>query len=416
AAGAAALAAHLSWTGWQAFLVVLAAGLAMGAWWVSWAIQPTVRLLQALRGGVDALRAGDHSLRLTEDRRDELGDLVSLYNELATVLGRERSDLRQRELLLHAALETSPAAVLLINSVRRVVLGNRAARQLFTYGHRLDGRSWDDLLAACPESMREALENASDALVSHVLDGNEETFQMSRRVFDLNARRHVLIVVRHLTSELRRQEAATWRKVLRVIGHEIHNSLAPIRSLAHSARQLRRRDPGDPRLDEILASVEDSADSLHRFVDGYRHYARLPEPRLQTVDLRSFFTDLQRSDPFRLVREVPARTVEVDPGQLRQVLHNLLKNAREAGSPPEEIEVEVMELAGGDLAIRVLDRGEGMDEERLAQAPLPFFSSKAEGTGLGLALCREILEAHGGHLDLALRPGGGVAATYRLPG
>ena len=408
---------------WLTFWLVMALGLTAGALVLSAATRPMRRLLVALRDGVDGLRSGDHSLRLVSDRADELGEIVELYNELADTLGRQRSDLRQRELLLHTALETSPAAVLLINSSGRVILANRAARRLFFHGRRLEGQAWADLKDACPAPLQRALDASTDALVSLDMNGSEETFHITRRQFELNVRHHALVMVRHLTSELRRQEAVIWRKVLRVIGHEIHNSLAPIRSLAKSGRKLHQRQPDDPRIEEILENIEDSAAGLHRFVDGYRRYARLPEPRLETVDLRSFLGHLQRSEPFQLDGPmedcVPARTVRIDPGQIRQVLQNLLKNAREAGSPDDEIRIEVEEPPGernGEpgVSIRVLDRGEGMDEETLTQAALPFFSSKPEGTGLGLALSREIVESHSGRLDVALRDGGGVVVSVRL--
>lgn len=417
AAGLAAGAVAWGPSPWTTFWLVLLLGLTAGALILPAATRPARKLLVALRDGVEGLRSGDHSLRLVSNRDDELGEVVELYNELAETLGRQRGDLRQRELLLHTALETSPAAVLLVNSAGRIVLGNRAARKLFFRGRRLEGHAFEELSGAAPAPLRRALERTTDSLVSLELNGAEETFHVTRRLFELNARKHDLVMVRHLTSELRRQEASIWRKVLRVIGHEIHNSLAPIRSLAKSGRKLRERDPGDPRIDEILENIQDSADGLHRFVDGYRRYARLPEPRLETVDLRSFLGHLQRSDPFEMNGEVPARTVRIDPGQMRQVLQNLLKNAREAGSPEDEIRIEVEESAAEDgVTIRVLDRGEGMDEETLTQASLPFFSSKPEGTGLGLALSREIVEAHGGRLDVALRDGGGVVVSIRLRG
>ncbi|MDA8018251.1 MAG: ATP-binding protein [Thermoanaerobaculia bacterium] len=398
------------------FWIVVVSGMTFGLGILSKASRPLRRLLAALRDGVEGLRSGDQSLRLVSDRRDEIGQLVDLYNELADTLGRQRTDLRQRELLLHTALETSPAAILLVNSNGRVVLGNRAARRLFLRGRRLEGRAFEDLRSACPEPLRRTLERSSDALVHLELDGTEETFHVTRRIFHLNARHHILVMVRHLTAELRRQEAAIWRKVLRVIGHEIHNSLAPIRSLAKSGRKLQQMDARDPRIAEILDNIEDAAGGLHRFVDGYRQYARLPEPRLETVDLRSFLGHLRRSDPFQMDGDIPARTVRIDPGQIRQVLQNLLRNAREAGSPTDEIHIEVEEPVGDDgVTIRVLDRGEGMEEETLTQASLPFFSTKPGGTGLGLALSREIVEAHGGRLDVALRSGGGVVVSARLP-
>lgn len=417
AAAIAAAAVALGLPPWITFLLVIAIALAAGTLVLSLALRPMRRLLAALRDGVDGLRSGDQSLRLVSERRDELGELVELYNQLAETLGRRRSDLRQRELLLHAALETSPAALLLVSSSGRVTFSNRAARRLFLLGRRLEGRDWHDLRHACPPPLRSALESTSDALIHLELDGVEEKFFVSRRGFELNAREHTLVSMRHVTPELRRQEAVIWRKVLRVIGHEMHNSLAPIRSLAASGRTLHARNPRDPRLAEILANIEDSAAGLHRFVDGYRRYARLPEPRLETVDLRSFLGHLKRSHAFELGGEVPARTVRIDPGQIRQVLQNLLNNARQAGSPEDQIRLEVVEAAGepDGWSLRVLDRGEGMDEETLAQATLPFFSSKPGGTGLGLALAREIVEAHGGRLDVATRDGGGVVVTMRLP-
>lgn len=422
AAALAAGATALGFSPWLTFLLVVGVGLLIGVFVISGALGRSERLLAALQGGVEALRVGDTSLRLATERNDELGELVKLYNELAETLGRERRDLRQREILLSTALETSPAALLLVSSIDRVVFANAMARRLFHRGRRLEGVDYGELWERCPEPLRRALGgtgddsgDAGDAMVSVELDDADETFHVSRRVFELNARRHVLVMVRHLTAELRRQEATIWRKVLRVLGHEIHNSLAPIRSLARSGRSLHERDPEDERLGEILESIEESAAGLNRFVDGYREYARLPEPRRETLDLRSFLDHFRRSDPFQLEGDVPARTVEADPGQLRQVLHNLLKNARQAGSPAGEIQIRVEDQAD-DVLLHVLDRGRGMDEDTLARATLPFWSTKKDGTGLGLALCREILEAHGGGLDLALRPGGGVVVTCRLPG
>ena len=401
-------------------MIAFGAGLLVGIVLIPRFLRPGLRVLAALEDGVAGFRAQDFSLRLAVDRRDELGELVEVYNDLADLLGRERSELRQRELLLQTVLETSPAAVLLVNAADRVIYASRAARSLFFAGRRLEGHAFAEILDACPEPLARALSAGSDALVTVDLDAGAETFHVSRRVFELNSRRHLLVMVRRMTGELRRQEVAVWKKAIRVINHELRNFLAPIRSLVHSARLVRRGgggpEPAD-RLDEILDHIDESAAGLHRFIEGYARFARLPEPRRETVDLRSFLEHLRRIEPFRLAGEVPPRTVRIDPAQIQQVLVNLLRNAREAGSPPEEIALAVEELAGGEagLVVRVLDRGEGMDEERMSKALLPFYSSKKGGTGLGLALAREILEAHGGGLELARRNGGGLAVTCRLP-
>jgi signal transduction histidine kinase len=156
-----------------------------------------------------------------------------------------------------------------------------------------------------------------------------------------------------------------------------------------------RAGAGEPeRLDEILDTIDESAARLHRFVEGYARFARLPEPRREEVELISFLEQVRGIEPFTLRGPVPRRTAAFDAAQMQQVLVNLVKNAREAGSPRERIELEVHEVPKGGL---------------------PFYSSKRDGTGLGLALSREIVEAHGGHLHLAAREGGGMIVTLDLP-
>jgi signal transduction histidine kinase len=329
------------------------------------------------------------------------------------VLAGERSALRQRELLLHGALEASPAAVLLLGASERVIYANRAARLLFGAGRRLDGWALEHLLEACPDALRAALETERDALATVAMAEGDETFQISQRLFEINARRQRLIQVRRLTAELRRQEVAGWKKAIRVVSHEVRSNLAPIRSLTRSARTLGARGEA-ARVEELLGDIDQSAASLQRFIEGYGRFARLPDPRLETVALRGFLDHLRRVEPFALEGEPPALALRVDPGQLQLVLVNLLKNAREAGGPADAISI-VATADANAVTLEVRDRGCGMDEAALEKATLPFHSTKSDGTGLGLALCREILEAHGGSLRLAPRDGGGLVAACRLP-
>jgi two-component system nitrogen regulation sensor histidine kinase NtrY len=415
-AAAAAGAAALGASPLLVALAALAAAIPAALLAARTAARPLGRIASALRDGVQGLRDGDYSLRLAVRRDDEIGDLVMQYNDIAETLGRERNDLRQRELLLDTMLEHSAVAILLINAVGRVIYGSRAARLLLADGRRLEGHALEEILAVCPEAMRAALTSERDSLVTVALEGADETFHVARRTFTLNARSHALLMIRRLTPELRRQEVAVWKKVIRVIGHELGNSLAPIRSLARSGRLI-RGGAGDPsRLDDILESIEASASRLHRFVEGYARVARLPDPRREEVDLASFLEQLRRIEPFTLGGDAPRRTVRIDPAQIQQVLLNLAKNAREAGSPSEEIVVTADVGDDGALTVVVADRGSGMDADTMAKAMLPFYSSKHQGTGLGLPLCREIVEAHGGTLHLAAREGGGVVVTLRAPG
>ena len=249
--------------------------------------------------------------------------------------------------------------------------------------------------------MREALGDGGDALFSVDFAEGEETFHLSQRGFRLQGRGHRLYLFRRMTRELSRQEVATWKKVIRIMSHELNNSLAPISSLAHSGAELARRGQAE-RLPDVFASIASRARHLHAFIEGYATFARLPAPRLESVRWPAFIAALQPQAMFRVVGSVPDAEARFDPAQLEQVLINLLKNAHEAGSPPEDIELEVRRVAGS-WRIEVRDRGAGMSETVLANALLPFYSTKRSGTGLGLALTREIIEAHGGRIQLANR-------------
>ncbi|MCG8458530.1 MAG: ATP-binding protein [Holophagales bacterium] len=418
----AAAALAVAGLGLSALLAILAGtgvGLAVGVV-IAWtAARRPAQLLQALGHGLAGLRSHDYSLRLASDRGDELGQMAELFNQLSAQLGRERSGLRRRELLLRSVIESSPSGVLLINAADRVILANRAARELFNHGRPLSGSSWGSVLEVCPEALRTAMDRGSNALVSLELDGGDEVFHVSRQLFELDSRRHLLVMVRRMSLELRRQEVAVWKKVIRVIAHELNNSLAPIRSMVHSARLIRASEGAtdDERLDEILGHIDDSAAGIHRFIEGYGRFARLPEPRRQPVSLPTLLEPVAEAEPFHLECPVDPDSLElhVDAAQIRQVLLNLLENAREAGSPEHQRILEIEPRPGPFLLLRLLDRGSGMDAHTLTRALLPFYSAKKDGTGLGLALAREILEAHGGRITLANRPEGGLAVTCLLP-
>lgn len=409
---AATLAALLGLSPLGMIAAALAIGVPAAAWSASRFARRWMRLTRALADGVEGLRGGDFSLRLAAPDEDVVSDLVRAYNDLADALSRERGALRQRELLLQGALEASPAAVVLVGESGRVFYGNRAARQLLRDGRWLEGHAWDEILSSVPAALRGPLAGEGDALVSLVLEG-EETFQVSQRNFELDGRRQRLLMVRRLTVELRRQEVSGWKKAIRVVGHEVRSNLAAIRSLARSARSL--SDMGETaRATELLVEIDEAGAALQGFIEGYGRFARLPEPRLEAVELRSFLLHLARLEPFTLADGFPSLVVPIDPGQMRQALINLLKNAREAGSPPDDVVV----AAHADqrwLTLDVRDRGCGMDAEALSRALVPFHSTKPGGSGLGLALCREIVEAHGGELRLASREGGGLVVTCRLP-
>jgi nitrogen fixation/metabolism regulation signal transduction histidine kinase len=303
--------------------------------------------------------------------------------------------------------------MVLTNASDRIVYSNVAARRLLRDGARLEGLQLPELLAASPEPLRAALASGEDTLFTMEVGSEQEVYHLARRDFLLNAQIHHLILLKHLTRELAAQEVAVWKRVIRVIAHELNNSLAPISSLAHSGRLL-AREPDASQLERVFATIAERAAHLGSFIEGYARFAKLPQPRPVPISWSAFLARLEGTMPFRVLGSLPQSPATLDASQMEQVMINLLKNAAESGSAAEEISVSVREQSSGFL-VEVADRGPGLSENVLRDALLPFFSTKESGTGLGLTLCREIIEAHGGRLSLANRAGGGALVTVWLP-
>ena len=398
--------------GWLAALVCLGILALPLAWLARTAIAPIRRLLRALSGSVASYRDGDYSLSLASRRGDELGALIAAHNALGQALRGQRQNLVQRELLLDTVMQHTPTALLLVDAHERVVYANLAARHLLNDGKSPLGLDFAELRDGCPPEIRQALAAGQDSLISVPLDGGEEIFHLSRRDFRLQGRPHRLYLLQRMTRELSRQEVAAWKRVIRVISHELNNSLAPISSLAHSGAELARRGDSD-RLPQVFAGIGERARHLHGFIASYADFARLPAPRCANVAWAPFVEGLRQHADFALDGSLPETSGWFDAAQVEQVLINLLKNAHESGSPAQAVEVRI--AVGADQRIVVSDRGSGMNESVLAQALLPFYSTKRSGTGLGLALAREIVEAHGGRIALDNRAGGGLQVTLLLP-
>jgi signal transduction histidine kinase len=369
-------------------------------------------MFRALAGTVTSYRDGDFAFSLAWKRNDELGDLVTAHNELGDTLRKQRESLVHRELLLDTMVQNTPVAMMLCDARGHVVYGNLAARKLLGNGRRLEGTLLDTLLASAPEPLREAVARGGDGLF--VVEGDDdEIYYLARSGFRLNGRPHELFVLRHLTVELRRQEVKTWKKVIRVISHELNNSLAPVASLAHSGAELLKRGKYE-QLEKVFTTIEDRARHLEQFIQGYARFAKLPTPQPQSITWSALVERLRSQIAFEVEDTLTDQPACFDPAQLEQALVNLLNNAHEAGSPPESIHLRVRRMPNA-VVIEVSDRGTGMSEAVLEHALLPFYSTKRGGTGLGLALVREIAEAHSGRVSLANRKDGGLTVTITLP-
>ncbi len=398
---------------WAAALVAATAVGALVAAIIWRALVPMRALFRALAGTVASYRDGDFSFGITWDKASDLIELVDAHNALGTTLREQRLALVQRELLLDTMVQNTPVAMVLMDPARRVVLGNLAARRMLGDGKRLEGRAFDDLVADADPAVREAFARGGDGMFTVGSDDDEDIYHLSRRNFRLNGRIHELVLLRQLTAELRRQEVQTWKKVIRVISHELNNSLAPIASLAHSGTELLRRGQYE-RLPSALATIEERARHLEGFIRDYARFAKLPAPRLEPVEWQRFVAQLRTQVEFVTELHPADGIARVDAAQLEQALINLLKNAHESGTQASEVRLSVRRIADG-WRIEVLDRGSGMNEAVLANALLPFYSTKRHGTGLGLALAREIAEAHGGRIALLNRDGGGLCVSMVLP-
>jgi two-component system nitrogen regulation sensor histidine kinase NtrY len=424
----AAAAAAGAWLGQElhgilwAWVLATAIAAVPALWLAGRLVRPIAQVLRALTGMVASYREGDFSMSLAADRKDEIGQLVRAHNELADALRTQRAHLVQRELLLDTVMQNSPVAMVLVDASRleggaaalgRIAYANIAARQLLSEGKSLTGLLFSEALASAPAAFRDAAAHEGDALISAEIDRVEESFHCSQRAFILQGRGFSLYLFRRLTRELSRQEVSTWKKLIRVLSHELNNSLGPLSSLAHTGAEMARRGDSSS-LPAVFAAIAERSTHLRDFVGGYSTFAKLPAPRPEQVEWRSFVSDLAQQHTFSLAADLPALPGWFDQAQMEQAVINLLKNAHEAGGAPESVEL-LIACSGVQQRIEVRDRGSGMSQTVLAQALLPFYSTKRSGTGIGLALAREIAEAHGGRIQLANRDAGGLSVCMDLP-
>jgi two-component system nitrogen regulation sensor histidine kinase NtrY len=316
--------------------------------------------------------------------------------------------------VLRLISDSVPEAVLFFSDFGVIRYANASARELFFEGRAPDGQNFIRLVADAPVPLREALLGDSDRLFSMDLGGTRQTYHLSRRTFTLEGELHTLLVVMHMTREISRHEVEVLKRVVRVISHEVNNSLAPVISLIHSARLIAKNPEHAGKLERVFDTVEERARHLKTFLDGYATLARLPKPRAKQVEWSAFLPQLAALYPQVKWPEPPKTPGFFDPTQVEQVIINLIKNATETGSA--DVEVRLVTHADGATEIDVLDRGPGFGAEALKNALMPLYTTKASGSGMGLSLSQEITEAHGGSIGVSNRPDGGAWIRVILPG
>lgn len=382
-------------------------------------MNPINRILSALNNGFHNFLDNDFSVSLAQTRDDEFGGLVKVYNKVGAVLRDERLNLYQRELLLDTVIQTTSLALVLTEDSGVIIYSNSAAKQLINKGEVVNGLNFINLLKNKPKPFLQSVESGLSGLFTVTQEDGSEAYYLTQNQFLLNGQNHHLYLFKSLTKEISRQEVNTWKKVIRLISHELNNSLAPISSLAHSGELLSKRQDAD-NLATIFSAMGERAGYLQTFIEGYATFARLPNPQCQMVNSFNFLTNLRSIQNFELECKEDEQPIYCDPAQLQQVIINLVKNAHEAsvgfhvdGSEPKVF--LSLQVFLDSFEIQIKDRGKGMSATNLANSLLPFYSTKAEGTGLGLPLCREIIEAHGGKMSITLRRSGGVKVSVILP-
>jgi nitrogen fixation/metabolism regulation signal transduction histidine kinase len=378
-------------------------------------IESLVRPLQTLSNVVASLREGDYSFRARgAGSRDALGELASEVNALADLLQKQRVRSLEATALLARILEVMHAPLYAFDRENVLQLVNVAGTQLLgkpyarCFGHSAAELGLDDLLHSPDQTI-------------HSFGEKPTRWLLRKTTFRQDGVPHTLLLLADVSVPLQEEEQAAWKRLIRVLGHELSNSLAPIKSIAGSL--LARVDAMEGDADTIrdfrrgLGVVESRADALHRFVQSYRLLAQLPPPHMKPISLPPLLERvvlLEQRLPVEFVPG-PAITLHADPDQLEQMFINLLANAVDATLANSARSVRVgWRVADSSAWVTIEDNGMGIaNTENLF---VPFYTTKPTGSGVGLALAQQIARAHGGEIRLVNREEEeGARATVRLP-
>jgi nitrogen fixation/metabolism regulation signal transduction histidine kinase len=392
--------------------------LVLGAWWAFAAAvrERVIRPLQTITNLLSALREGDFSVRARGARRDDaLGDLMIEVNALSATLREQRLGALEAGALLRTVMEEIILAVFTFDDQQRLRLVNRAGERLLNQSvERLLGRTAAEL------GLAECLQGEPTRTLQVTFPGGFGRWGMRRSSFRQGGLPHQLLVLADLSRALREEERQAWQRLLRVLGHELNNSLAPIKSISGSLVSLLSKEPlPEDWQDDTqrgLGVITARADALSRFMEAYSGLARLPPPKLQPVEIAPL---VRRVAGLETRVEVilapgPGLLLKADGDQLEQLLINLIRNAADAALETKGRVRVGWTKSAAQIEIFVEDEGHGLSNT--ANLFVPFFTTKPGGSGIGLALSRQIAEAHGGGLTLENRKDrSGCLARLRLP-
>lgn len=390
----------------------------LSAWWLllalvallcRWQLQPLQNEIAALNLHAQNLQDGSFNTSANQQKLKVLAPLAQQLQQMSSELRLQRNSLYQRELLLDTLVQANPGALILTNAAGRILMTNPPARQLLNRGRDVNGSELSELVSSLPE-LALAIAQQQAGLVR--FSQQQAVWHLAISQFQLHNQQHYLYLLKPLSREISREELTAWKTLLRVISHELNNTLAPLSSLAFSGKVIANRQQ-DAELVNIFDTISERCAALNQFLQGYIHFAKLPPPVLGKVNWVQLINQLQDQYEFELIGELPKLNWQADQGQLTQLLLNILKNAHETGCAPEQIQLHCDETPT-QLRLCIQDFGGGIPPEILQHALLPFYTTKTGGSGIGLTLCRDIIEAHGGELQIQNRQGG-VNVQISLP-
>jgi two-component system nitrogen regulation sensor histidine kinase NtrY len=417
--GGTLVALILLWTGEFSPKLQWTLTILMVVAWLSFAFSAQSRVMFPLRtvsNLLAALREGDFSIRARGANRDDvLGEVLWEVNALGETLRRERLGALEATALLRKVMEEIDVAVFAFDGEGRLRLVNRAGERILNQeGEFLLGRTAEML------NLSECLEGETPRIAQIEFPGKAGRWEIHRSIFREDGRSHQLLVISDLSRALRDEERQAWQRLIRVLGHELNNSLAPIKSVAENLGSvLSRKDRAEDWQDDMrsgLNIIAARSDGLARFMNAYARLAKLPPPSVRTMGVGDLIRRVVGLDR-RLAAEIlPGEELEIqaDPDQLEQLMINLLHNAVDAAlETGGGVRVGWRRERGG-LEVWVQDDGPGIPNA--ANLFVPFFTTKQGGSGIGLVLSRQIAEAHGGILTLQNRESErGSEARLRLP-
>jgi two-component system nitrogen regulation sensor histidine kinase NtrY len=408
----------LLWRGGYSGKVQWTIGLiVIGVWFITALVlrERVIRPLQTLSNMLAALREGDYSIRARgADRDDALGLALLESNLLGETLRTQRLGAMEATALLRTVMAEIDVAVFAFDDEDRVRLVNRAGERLLAQpAERLLGRTAEQV------GLADGLQGPSPRTMDVTYPGGAGRWEVRRGPFRQDGRPHTLLVLADVSKTLREEELQAWQRLVRVLSHEINNSLAPIKSITGSLLSLLERQhrpaDADDDLRRGLNVIGGRSEALVRFMSAYARLAKLPAPNRVPLDVATWVrrvAALETRMPVTVV-EGPATTLRADGDQLDQLLINLVRNAVDA-SLGSNGDVRIRwTRQNGNLSLMVEDEGPGLASA--SNLFVPFFTTKPQGSGIGLVLSRQIAEAHGGSLSLDNRPDRrGCIALVRL--